>query len=92
MKCCSYKMGVIVEITKSSNDKFKYITIAEDPKNVYTFTRLVYNDETLILDCEYNEISVDKLSIGDVILVYHSNIMTMSIPPQTLAYIIELKS
>ncbi|MGL6107195.1 hypothetical protein [Romboutsia sp.] len=91
MKCCSYKTGVIVEIVESSNEKFKYITIAKNPKDIYTFTRLVYSDETLIVDCEYSEISIDDLNVGDIIVAYHSNIMTMSIPPQTSVYIIELK-
>lgn len=92
MKCCAYKYGVIVEINESSNEKNMYITIAKNPKDIYTFTKLVYSDETLIVDCEYNEITIDDLSVGDIIIAYHSNAMTMSIPPQTAAYIIELKS
>ncbi|MDK2561971.1 hypothetical protein QOZ84_00295 [Romboutsia sedimentorum] len=91
MKCCSYKNGVIVEISNSSNSDYKYITIAKDINDIYTFIRLVYSKETIILNCEYNEISVDDLNIGDFVFVYHSNIMTMSIPPQSVAYIIEVK-
>lgn len=91
MKCCYYKIGAIVEIMDSNDDRYKLITIGEDPDNIYTFTRLVVSDETLILNCEYNEIAVEDLKIGDFVVAYHSNIMTMSIPPQTNAYIIEVK-
>ncbi len=91
MKCCSYKNGVIVEISNSSNSNYKYITIAKDINDIYTFIKLVYSKETIILNCEYNEISVYDLNIGDFVFVYHSNIMTMSIPPQSVAYIIEVK-
>ncbi len=91
MKCCSYKIGVIIEISDSSNSEFKYITVAKKPKDIYTHTRLVYTKETLILDCEYNEIKIEDLNIGDTVVAFHSNIMTMSIPPQTTVYIIEVK-
>ena len=91
MKCCSYKKGTIIEINSDVNGEFKFITIAEDVNNIYTFVRLVYSNETIILDCEYNEISIEELNLGDSIFVYHSNIMTMSIPPQTKAYVIEVK-
>lgn len=91
MKCCLYKMGTIFEITHISEGRYTLITIGNDPNDIYTFTRLVVSDETLILNCEYNEITVDKLNIGDLIVAYHSNIMTMSIPPQTNVLIIEVK-
>ena len=91
MKCCSYKVGTIVEISDSIDEKYKFITIAKKPGDIYTYTRLVYSDETIILNHEYNEIGIDDLKIGDTILAFHSNIMTMSIPPQTSAFIIEVK-
>lgn len=92
MKYCSYKIGTIIEISDIENDdKNKFVTIAKNPKDIYSFTRLVVTEQTLILCCEYNEISVDELKIGDTVLVYHSNAMTMSIPPQTTAFIIEVK-
>ncbi|MCC3863585.1 hypothetical protein K0040_04560 [Terrisporobacter petrolearius] len=91
MKCCSYKIGVIVEIMDSNDERYKLVTIGQNPKDIYTFTRLVVSDETLIVDREYNEITVEDLNIGDLVVAYHSNIMTMSIPPQTSAYIIEVK-
>ena len=43
------------------------------------------------MDENYNEITLNDLQVGDLIYVYHSPIMTMSIPPQTQAFIIELK-
>lgn len=91
MKYFSYKIGSIVEIQDIPSQPYKFITIATNPNDVYTFTRLVYSDQTLILNCEYDEITVDDLQIGDIIVAYHSNAMTMSIPPQTQVYIIEVK-
>lgn len=89
MKFCSYKIGYIVEITDGLNDGYKYITIAKDPNDIYTYTKLVYSEQTLVLDWNYEEISVDDLRLGDLVVSYHSNAMTMSIPPQTTAYIIK---
>ncbi len=91
MKCCSYRMGVVLEIRESSNEEYKYIIIGKNPKDIYTHTKLVYSKETLIVDCEYKEIKLEDLKVGDFVVVYHSNTMTMSIPPQTSAYIIEVK-
>lgn len=91
MKYCSYTIGTIVDISDSTNDMYKFITIAKKPKDMYTYTRLVYSQKTIILDHEYNEISVDDLNVGDTIVAFHSNAMTMSIPPQTSVFIIEVK-
>ena len=83
MGCCSYSIGTIVDISDNINEEYKFITIAKIPGDIYTYTRLVYSKETIILDCEYKEISIDELN--------HSNAMTMSIPPQTSVFIIEVK-
>lgn len=91
MKCCSYKAGTIVEISNSNDERYKFVTIGKDINDMYTFTRLVVSDETLILNCEYNEITIKDLNVGDSVVAFHSNVMTMSIPPQTNAYIIEVK-
>lgn len=91
MSCCSYTIGTIVEISDIMNEEYKFITIAKIPGDTYTYTRLVYSKETIILDCEYNKISINELNIGDTIVAFHSNAMTMSIPPQTSAFIIEVK-
>lgn len=80
-----------MEIIDSSDGRYKLVTIGKDPMDIYTFIRLVVSDETLILNFEYNEITVDDLSLGDLVVAYHSNAMTMSILPQTSAYIIEVK-
>ena len=61
MGCCSYKIGSIVEISDSINEPYKFITIAKNPSDIYTHTKLVYSEETIILDYEYNEISIDDL-------------------------------
>lgn len=91
MNYCSYKIGLILEIADSIDNRYKLVAIGEDPKDIYTVTRLVVSDKTLILDYEYNEITVADLNVGDLVVVYHSNVMTMSIPPQTSAYVIEVK-
>lgn len=91
MQCCSFKIGIIVEIMDSNDERNKLVTIAQNPKDIYTFTRLVVSEETLILSCEYNEITVDDLRVGDLVVAFHSNVMTLSIPPQTNAFIIEVK-
>ena len=38
------------------NQPYKFITIGKVPGDIYTYTRLVYSEETIILDNEYNEI------------------------------------
>ena len=91
LKCCSYKIGTILDISDSFDGNYKFITIGNDPKDIYSQVRLVYSNETLIVNCEYNEISVYDLYVGNRIVAYHSNVMTMSIPPQTNALIIEVK-
>lgn len=91
MSCCSYTIGTIVDISDSMNEQYKFITIAKIPGDIYTYTSLVYSKETIILDQEYSEISIDDLNIGDTIVAFHSNAMTMSIPPQTSVFIIEVK-
>lgn len=85
LKYCSLISGRIISI----EDEF--IIIGND-FDVYSQTKLMYLDKTLIVDCEYNEISIDDLEESDYILCYHSNTMTMSIPPQTNAFTIERKT
>ncbi|MGL5755646.1 MAG: hypothetical protein ACRCYC_10005 [Paraclostridium sp.] len=91
MKYTSYRIGNIVDIADIEGQPYKFITIATNPSDIYTFTKLIYSDQTLILNCEYKEITLADLSIGDKVVAYHSNAMTMSIPPQTQVYIIEVK-
>jgi hypothetical protein len=90
MKYVSYKIGNIVDIQDISGQPYKFITIATNPKDIYTFTKLIYSNQTLIVDYEYNEIGIEDLNIGDKVVAFHSNAMTMSIPPQTQVYIIEV--
>lgn len=92
MKCCYFKYGKIIEINKNIQPGVVYITIATDINNIYTATVLIANDTTLVMDKNYNEITLNDLELGNVVFVYHSPVMTMSIPPQTQALIIEVKS
>ena len=90
MKYVSYNFGYIVKI-QPFDDGNTFVTIARDVNDIYTYIRLVVSNKTLILNQECNEIQVSDLSIGNCILVYHSNAMTASIPPQTNAFIMEVK-
>ena len=59
MSCCSYTIGTIIDISDIMNQPYKFITIGKVPGDIYTYTRLVYSEETIILDHEYNEIGVE---------------------------------
>lgn len=91
LKCCFFKRGTIVEINENIQPGLSFITIATDVNDIYTATILIASETTLVMDENYNEITLNDLQVGDLIYVYHSPIMTMSIPPQTQAFIIELK-
>lgn len=91
MKCCMFKKGTIIEINDNIQPGLVFITFATNTNNIYTATILIASDTTLVLDENYNEINLNDLQVGDLIFVYHSPITTMSIPPQTQAFIIELK-
>lgn len=80
---------MIVDISSTFNDQYKTITIGSSPYDVNTFIRLVCNGTTLVLDSRYEEIRLEDLEVGDLVVVYHSNAMTKSIPPQATAYIIK---
>lgn len=90
MKYVSYSFGYIIDI-QNIDDNTIFITIGKDINNIYTYITLVASPKTLVLDSEYNEISIGDLNIKDTVFAYHSNAMTMSIPPQTQVYIIEVK-
>lgn len=89
MKYFSYKIGNIIKITDVLNNAYKHITIAKDSDNVYTHTIIVYSEQTLVLDSDYTEISVDELKIGDLIVAFYSNTVTTSVPPQAIAYVVK---
>ncbi|SCH42252.1 hypothetical protein [Romboutsia sp. 1001713B170207_170306_H8] len=91
MKCCAFRMGTVTEIRYDMQHRLTFITFATDVSNIYTSFILIVSDTTLVMDEFYNEISIDDLQVGDLIGSYHSPIMTMSIPPQSQAFIIELK-
>lgn len=91
MQCCFFKRGYITEINDGIQQEILYITFASDVDNIYTATTLIAGETTVVMDEDYNQITLDDLQVGDLIYVYHSPMMTMSIPPQTQAFIIELK-
>lgn len=91
MKCCAFSYGKIIEISYDVQPGINFITIEKDPINIYTAIVLVASNYTLVMDENYNEINLYDLEVGNLIFVYHSPVMTMSIPPQTQAFIIEVK-
>lgn len=90
MKYCSYSIGMVLDISISSDNQYRYITIGKSPHDISSYITLVYSDKTLVLDSNYDEIKIKEVNIGDTIVAYHSNAMTKSIPPQTTAYVIKL--
>lgn len=90
MKHCSYSMGIVLDISICSDNQYRYITIGKTPYDISSRIILVYSDKTLVLDNNYNNIRLEDIEIGDEIVAYHSNAMTKSIPPQTVAYVIKL--
>ncbi len=78
MKCCVFKRGTIIEINDNIQPGLVFITFATDTTDIYTATILIASDTTLVMDEDYNEITLNDLQVGDLIFVYHSPIMTMT--------------
>lgn len=92
MKYWAFRAGQIIDIQDIPEQGIKFVTIATDPENIYTATRLIASDKTLVMDSNHEEITLDDLKVGDDVFVYHSMAMTMSIPPQTQAFVIEVRN
>lgn len=60
--------------------------ITGNPRNMEDQIRFVVNDRTVIRDQEGRRINLSDLSPGQMVKVEHAEFMTMSIPPQTVAY------
>ena len=64
--------------------------ITGHPFDINEQTRFVVTDETRILDQNGRRISLRSLQPGQWVRVTHANFMTMSIPPQTTAFLIQV--
>lgn len=68
-------------------NSFLYTGNAND---IYSQMRFVINDSTMILDRRGNRIRLRDLRPGQRVRVEHANFQTMSIPPQTTAFVVQV--
>lgn len=69
------------------NNRFLY---TGNPNDIYSQIRFVITDSTVIMDRRGRQIRLRDLRIGDFVRVVHANFMTMSIPPQTTAFEVQV--
>ena len=81
----SFNEGRVLEVDPAN--RFLYTGI---PFDIMSQTRFVVTDATTIRDRRGRIIRLRDLSPGDFVRVEHANFMTMSIPPQTTAYDIQV--
>ncbi|MBP7223005.1 MAG: hypothetical protein KBA50_07125 [Sedimentibacter sp.] len=81
----SFNEGRVLEVDPAN--RFLYTGI---PFDIMSQTRFVVTDATTIRDRRGRIIRLRDLSPGDFVRVEHANFMTMSIPPQTTAFDIQI--
>jgi len=74
-------------LSVDTNNSFLYTGNAND---IYSQMRFVINDSTMILDRRGNRIRLRDLRPGQRVRVEHANFQTMSIPPQTTAFVVQV--
>lgn len=86
--------GIIEEIVSKNNNTF--ITVSQPGRNCKSCPcfgeriQLIVSRSTIILDENGTPIPVGSLRISMTINASYSSIMTRSIPPQSVAYIIQI--
>lgn len=70
-----------------TRNRFLYIG---SPNDRSTQMRFIITNSTLILDAKGNEIPLRNLRIGQRVRVEHARNQTLSIPPQTTAYVVQI--
>lgn len=75
----------IMEIDRNNN-----FLITGNPNDMMSQMRFVVDDMTDIFDRRGNRIRLRDLRPGQMVRIEHADFMTMSIPPQTTAFIIEV--
>lgn len=83
----SFTEGRVLEVDPAN--RFLYTGI---PFDIMSQTRFVITDATTIRDRRGRIIRLRDLSPGDFVRVEHANFMTMSIPPQTTAFDIQVEN
>ncbi len=79
------KMDRIVDI-----DVYNGFLTTGNPNDIYDQMRFTISDSTLLLDQNGNQISIWAFRPGQMVRVEHAAFQTMSIPPQSPAYRIQL--
>lgn len=80
-----FKEGRVLEV----DPVFNFLYVGE-PNDMLSQIRFVVNNQTDIRDRRGNRISLRDLRPGNFVRVQYADFMTMSIPPQTVAYAIQL--
>lgn len=61
-----------------------------NPNDIYSQMRFVITDSTMIRDRRGNRISLSDIRPGQTVRVEHADFQTMSIPPQTTAFSVQI--
>ncbi len=77
--------GMVLDV--DLNNRFLY---TGNPYDIYSQIRFVITDSTVIRDRRGRQIRLRDLRIGDFVRVIHATFMTMSIPPQTTAFEVQV--
>lgn len=85
----SIRNGIIEEISSDNNNTFVTVSRPGNRRAEDTI-RLVVNRSTIILDENGTPIPPRSLRVGMSVNASHSSAMTRSIPPQAVAYIIQV--
>ncbi|MDF2615708.1 MAG: hypothetical protein K0Q47_363 [Sedimentibacter sp.] len=94
----AFRITVIDSIEESSVTEGRVIDVdlrnrfllAGNPNDIYSQIRFAITDSTVIRDRRGRQIRLRDLRTGDFVRVVHANFMTMSIPPQTTAYEVDV--
>lgn len=77
--------GQIIRINTAGNN-----FLIGNPLNVNRQTQFNVNARTVITDSRGNRIPLSRLRLGQRVRVTHADFQTMSIPPQTTAYRVQV--
>lgn len=77
--------GMVLDV--DLNNRFLY---TGNPNDIYSQIRFVITDSTVIRDRRGRQIRLRDLRTGDFVRVVHVIFMTMSIPPQTTAFEVQV--
>ncbi len=76
------KFKMIATVENTDDGLLVNVTEAEYAEGPYY---IVYNEKTPVFSANGEKISVDKLSVGDVVEIYYNGQVMMSYPPKVVA-------